>query len=118
MQRIEKIIALVLVYSAILVISFSYYSKAFSKPDPLKEEDALHLNLVKEQIEKRFIININTADHYTLTSLTGIGPTLAERIIDYRRENGYFNDPSEITNIKGIGPKKYEAIKDNIRIDV
>lgn len=59
-------------------------------------------------------VNINTADLYTLMSLEGIGETYAQRIIDYRNANGPFTDISDITNVEGIGTKRYEEIKDFI----
>ncbi len=46
--------------------------------------------------------------------LDGIGEVIAERIIEYREENGGFSSTEEIMNVKGIGEKRYENIKDNI----
>ncbi len=62
-------------------------------------------------------VNINTASKEKLMQLPGIGPVYAERIIDYRTENGRFNNLAEIRNIKGIGEKKFENLKDKIEID-
>lgn len=62
------------------------------------------------------IININTASKRELEALSGIGPVLAQRIIDYREKNGGFKSKEELLKISGIGPKKFTAIKDKIRI--
>ena len=62
-------------------------------------------------------IDINRASRYTLTKLPGVGPKFAERIIDYREQNNGFTSKEELLSIKGIGPKKYEAIKHRIEID-
>ncbi|MBC7324017.1 MAG: ComEA family DNA-binding protein [Moorella sp. (in: Bacteria)] len=60
------------------------------------------------------LININTAGKAELESLPGIGPSLAERIIEYREKNGPFLSPEDIKNVSGIGEKRYEQIKDKI----
>lgn len=61
-------------------------------------------------------VNINTAGSAELDSLKGIGPVLAERIIEYRNANGPFKSIEEIINVKGIGPKTFEKFKDEITI--
>ena len=60
------------------------------------------------------VININTADKDELTVIPGIGEVTAQRIIDYRETNGKFTDISDIMNIRGIGEKKFNEIKDYI----
>lgn len=61
-------------------------------------------------------ININTADAEELDLLPGIGPVLAERIIEYRTVNGRFLSIEEIMEVNGIGEVKYNDIKDIICI--
>ena len=63
-----------------------------------------------------FPININTATAQQLESLPGIGPTYAQRIVDYRNANGPFTSPSQLLNISGIGEKRLAAIWDYITI--
>jgi competence protein ComEA len=62
-------------------------------------------------------ININTADLAELDTLPGIGPTTAQKIIDYRTQNGPFKAIEEIKNVSGIGDKKFEEIKDKIKVN-
>ncbi|SDK57088.1 helix-hairpin-helix domain-containing protein [Natronincola ferrireducens] len=62
------------------------------------------------------LININNADKTELESLTGIGTTLAERIIAYRNEKGIFTTIEEIQNVSGIGEKKFNDIKEKITV--
>ena len=59
-------------------------------------------------------VNINTADVDKLSTLKGIGPATAQKIIDYREQNGAFKTIDEIKNVRGIGQKKFDAIKDKI----
>ena len=60
------------------------------------------------------LVNINTADAEKLATLKGIGPALAQRIIDYREQNGAFKSIDEIKNVRGIAQKKFDAFKDKI----
>ena len=61
-------------------------------------------------------VSINTAGKGELESLPGIGPVLAERIIDYRRTNGPFRDVAELKKVNGIGEGKFNRIKDRITL--
>jgi competence protein ComEA len=59
-------------------------------------------------------ININEADQAQLETLNGIGPAKAQKIIEYREENGGFKTIEEIMNVSGIGEKTFEGLKDQI----
>ncbi|NLI92417.1 MAG: helix-hairpin-helix domain-containing protein [Peptococcaceae bacterium] len=61
-------------------------------------------------------VNINTAGAGELDSIPGIGPAIAQRIIDYRMKNGLFSSPEEIQNVSGIGPKTYEKMAPYITV--
>lgn len=62
-------------------------------------------------------ININRASAAELDQhLSGIGPTLAQRIVDYRQENGPFRKIEDLRNVSGIGDKRFEEIKDQVDI--
>lgn len=59
-------------------------------------------------------IDINSAGLAELDQLPGIGPATAQKIIDYREQNGPFKTIEELKNISGIGDKKFEDLKDKI----
>ena len=59
-------------------------------------------------------INLNTATSEQLQAIPGIGPTTAKNILDYRAKVGKFNKIEEIINVKGIGEKKFQKIKDRL----
>ena len=62
------------------------------------------------------LININEANLQELQELPGIGPALANNIIEYRKNNGVFKTKEELKNVTGIGDKKYEKICELISI--
>ncbi len=61
-------------------------------------------------------VNINSANQTELETLPGVGPSLAQKIIEHREENGNFKKIEDIQNVKGIGDKKYSNIKEKICI--
>ena len=61
-------------------------------------------------------ININSASVSELDTLPGIGPATAQKIIDYREENGSFESIEDIKDVSGIGDSKFEQIKDMIAV--
>ena len=61
-------------------------------------------------------VNINTAGAAELDSLPGIGPALAERIIQYRQTNGLFQNPQDLMNVSGIGEKKFAELEHLITV--
>ena len=60
------------------------------------------------------LININTAGQAELEELPGIGPALANRIIDHRSKHGRFLSPEDLMSVSGIGDKKLEQVRDLI----
>jgi competence protein ComEA len=56
-------------------------------------------------------VNLNTATAADLESLPGIGPRMAERIVEYRQKNGAFKKIEDLMNVKGIGEKNFLKLK-------
>ena len=65
----------------------------------------------KEKEEK---IDINKATQEELETLSGIGPSTANKIVQYRKDNGNFKSIEDIKNVNGIGESKYNEIKEKI----
>jgi comEA protein len=59
-------------------------------------------------------VNINTATAEQLQALPGIGPALAKTIIEHRTKNGKFNKIEEILNVRGVGEKMFQKMKDRL----
>jgi comEA protein len=61
-------------------------------------------------------VDLNVAGLQELESLPGIGPTMAQRIITFREENGPFEKIEDLMNVKGIGEKRFLQLKDLITV--
>ena len=61
-------------------------------------------------------INLNTASQHLLTYVSGLGPTLAKNIVDYRRENGAFTSRAQLKKVPRLGPSAYEQCAGFLRI--
>ena len=59
-------------------------------------------------------VNINTANKEKLETLPGIGETTAQKIIEYREQNGKFKTIENLKNVSGIGDAKFNSLKDKI----
>ena len=73
-------------------------------------------NTSTNNTEKKLMININTATMQDLQKLPGIGESIANRILNYRKENGKFNSIEDIKKVSGIGDSKFSNIKQYICI--
>lgn len=62
-------------------------------------------------------LNINKATAADLDGLPGIGPSTANKIIEYRKSNGNFKTIEELNNVSGIGDKKFEDLKGLVTVD-
>lgn len=103
-----------------LIIVFSRFYK--SEPQSVSvssvsktQSPTADLSVTEPKSDKSDLININTADFEELKTLDGIGDVLAQRIIDYRKETPFLS-VEELINVKGIGDKTLETIKDKITV--
>ena len=65
-----------------------------------------------------FSVDLNSATLQELISIPGIGPVTAQKILDYRWENGFFKDVSQLKDIYGIGDVRYQKLAPYFRISL
>lgn len=83
---------------------------------PLQEpQGTINIPEIEEEQQPQKI-NINRAEVWLLMALPGIGETLAQRIVDYRQQNGPFRHTNELTRVAGIGTATCERIKHLISV--
>lgn len=105
--REEKIVIIFLLASLFAGTAAVY----FRKTNPATCAD---FKFDEKKIENSKKVNINEAGMAELIKLKHIGPVTAGRIISYRKEYGPFERKEDLKNIKGIGEKTYEKIKEQI----
>jgi len=74
------------------------------------------LDLTVESCVNLVGVNINTASKHLLTYVSGLGPVLAQNIVDYRTQNGAFKSRKEITKVPRMGEKAFEQSAGFLRI--
>lgn len=115
----ERAILIFLTLSALLGVGMNYYKKLTDKLDvkviPVNTDR--DDRAIEALLQRSKLVNINTADVETLKRLTGIGPSLAKEIVAHRNINGLFQNVEALNNVKGIGPKKLEAVKPYLTTD-
>lgn len=73
-------------------------------------------NIIEESTNVKGKVNLNTASQTELETVSGIGPSLASKIIQYRTANGKFESVEDLNKVSGIGKAKYESIKDSVMV--
>jgi len=62
-------------------------------------------------------VDLNQATTAELERLPEIGPSMAQRIIEYRQTHGRFERPTDLLNVPGIGPKTFEVLRDYVTVN-
>jgi competence protein ComEA len=81
--------------------------------DPLRDGEQVYIGRTGEAPQR---INLNTAEAWLLEALPGIGETLARRIIDYRNDNGPFQQVEDLQKVEGIGPATLEKLRNKVTV--
>jgi competence protein ComEA len=84
-----------------------------NSPDESGQGNLLSSTLLNPDTPK---INLNIATASEMELLPGIGPSLAQKIIDFRQENGPFETIEDLLDVSGIGPSKLEEIREHVVI--
>ena len=74
------------------------------------------LDLTVESCVNQVGVNLNTASQHLLTYVSGLGPTLAKNIVDYRRENGAFSSRAQLKKVPRLGPSAFQQCAGFLRI--
>ena len=117
-RQTRVLIAIALVFCALLIGYNAFYVpdaslESFVETDRLSGNGEYSME-AEESSEK---IHLITASLEDLDTLQGIGPALAQRIIDYREEYGGFSRVEELKEVKGIGEVLFEQIRDSVTVE-
>lgn len=66
--------------------------------------------------EGKRVVNVNSADASQLALLPRVGPSVAQRIIDFRKENGPFKSAEDLMLVQGIGEKTFQLLKPYVAV--
>ncbi len=119
LERFERYILIALIAALLLGITISALQKSRAPvPVTIEKFDAGSYKAADDELfrsgEK---ININTADDRELMKIKGIGKTVAERIVEYRYQNGNFASIDDLKNVKGVGVALFEKIRNRIKVE-
>ena len=88
--------------------------------DTLEESTHIHVDFnfhgSPEELLRKQNISINDGSEADLQKVSGIGPKMAKKIVDYRQEHGPFKTLEELRHVKGIGPALYKKIVEKVRL--
>lgn len=87
--------------------------EAINQANIVKQNDVIHVPKINNEKKQ---ISINTATMEQLTTLNGVGPSTAQKIIDFRNEHGCFQTIEDIMKVKGIKQKLFDKMKDQITL--
>ena len=116
-EKRGKIYYLLLALTVVFLCAVGLLSlrdRAFASPDTytVKTERSASGDVIPE----RTLLDINTATAEQLEDLMGIGPVLAQAIVDYRTEHGPFSSVDELLEVSGIGEGQLAGIEDQVTV--
>lgn len=111
MKNYKRLVAAVtlLAVAAILVVRFVLPADRFG-PVEVVDTNAIHRIQAEKSLPELLLVDINSADTEELQNINGIGPALAQAIVDYRQRNGPFASTEDLILVKGIGEKSLASM--------
>ncbi|MDP2924193.1 MAG: helix-hairpin-helix domain-containing protein [Candidatus Omnitrophota bacterium] len=111
-RKVLLLIGILILCGAVL----KFFNVSFVRQKTTSEIKLITADNISSQniAPKQIIINVNTASQEELEKLSGIGPEISRRIIEYRQEYGLFYSLEDLKKVKGIGEKKAQLIKEYI----
>ena len=112
----QTIIALGVV--AVLILVAVWWVRNGGLEGKLVEHDppAPHGSKTAPAHKADFVVDVNHAEVAELVELPGVGQAIAERIVEYRKQNGPFQSVDDLREVTGIGPKTLEALRSHVRV--
>jgi competence protein ComEA len=104
MPSVTKILLIVALATALSVSGALAQARATNAPEPAKTAEVGKL------------VNVNQATVDQLTTINGIGPVMAKRIVEFREKNGPFKKMEDLLAVQGIGEKKLERLRAQISL--
>ncbi len=104
LRRLDQVFLAVIFAAALLVIGGYWLDQAVIRNRVIDIEHA-------PPLDPSFRVDINMADWPEIAQLPEIGESLARQLVAYRTAHGPFHDVSDLRRVKGIGPKKLEAVR-------
>ena len=109
LRRLDRVLLVAVFLLGALLLALPHHTEPYTEP-PFAEsmaEPPKDLNAFLKMAST----DLNTADRQALIDLPGIGETLADRLLEYRAQNGPFTDWEELTRVQGIGVHMVEDLR-------
>lgn len=116
--QIRVLIAVAAILCAVMIGYQVFFTPKVVVSTVIETDGGAILSEIPDPIEENVLpLNLNTASAEELDEfLPGVGPVIAERIVNYREEFGDFKNIEEIKNVSGIGDKTFEKLKNYITV--
>jgi len=96
---------------------FALYDRDVPVISPVKATDTVKTSTTGGSVSSSGVVNLNSATLTELDGLPSVGPVTAQKIIDWRDDNGGFKSVDDLKQVKGIGDALFEKIKDHVTVD-